>query len=109
MIENLGGVRNLSVYPQTGSVLVEFDPKAFIMEELTSLARLARVVGEIGGAVEGEDREPEPFAWNEISVLAKRIQSGFYRANRSVGRVTGGLADLRFLSRCLCCCLESFG
>ena len=107
MIEKLGGVRGISINRKTGSVLVEFDPEALAIEEVSSLARVAGIIGEMGEMIGEAETDDDNITWNELSILAKRLQKGFWNANRSVPRRRTDLPTSGCLSRRRCSCLGS--
>lgn len=92
-VKGVEGVRNVFINPNTGSVLVEYDPGVLNFDKLKKVSRLDEVltdINEIAGAVSAVDSWP-----NGSSLTAQNIIQGFKQFDRNLNRITRGVIDGR--------------
>jgi len=89
-IAKTDGVRQVSVNPSTGSLLLTYDPEILGMSDLYLLAKAAGITLTMSGTA-------NPAASDTVPPAAAGISSAFDRLNGAVADFTGGKADARTL------------
>jgi hypothetical protein len=84
------GVREVQVTPQTGSVVVRFDPTQLDLERLMAQARPRQLL-----ALERADRPEDLKKTVPTSLTAARIQRAFHEVDVRLSELSQGRWDLR--------------
>lgn len=90
LLAQIEGVRQVRVNPSTGSVLLEYDPQQVNLEQLYLAANAAKVTLVMPGT-------PNESGPQDMTPLAKRINSTFGRLDRTVYDFSGGRIDVKTL------------
>jgi hypothetical protein len=88
-LSEVEGVRRVQANPATGSLLLLYDPELLTLDQLLLAADAANIAVVLPG---DQSHQPEP---DDLTPLARGINSAFGRLNRALFAFTGGKLDVR--------------
>lgn len=91
-VEQVKGVRNVFINPNTGSVLVEYDPGVLDLDKLKRESRLGRIIYDVGDVAEAVYDVEYGMG---TSITAEGIIRSFRRFDRNMSRITRGVVDAK--------------
>lgn len=86
----LPGVRDVTVSPRSGSIIVHHDPAEFDLSRFIEMARTAQVLD-----LQGLRADPDMYGPLPASLNAQRIQRTFHEVDVRLAEITSGRWDLR--------------